>query len=125
MAANPNTPANSQAPANRRPPPQAPPLRDLGHEAHNASQDDESDQAQWVAGEALRHGFDSGGSERVPSGGFDEEGGSTPDLVDHMKQMVTDGRIDMSAYRGERMDDDVEEGLGPQGLEDDGPRGAE
>jgi len=51
--------------------------------------------------------------------------GSTPDVVDHMNQMVRDGRIDMGAYRGERMDDDVEHGLGPQGLEDDFPRGIE
>lgn len=118
-------PPNPQTPTNRRPPPQAPPIRDLAHEAHNASQDDESEQAQSVAGEVLRHGADFGDSERVPSGGFDDEGGSTPDLVDHMKQMLTDGRIDMSAYRGERMDDDDEDGLGPHGRENDRPRGAE
>lgn len=115
MAANPRTPTNRRLPR----------LRDIAHEAHNASQDDESEQAQWVAGEVLRHGAHFGDSERVPSGGFGEEGGSTPDLVDHMKQMVTDGRIDMSAYRGERMDDDDEDGLGPQGRENDRPRGAQ
>ncbi len=118
-------PPNPQTPTNRRPPPQAPPIRDLAHEAHNASQDDESEQAQSVAGEALGRSYNSGDSERVPSGGFGEEGGSTPDLVDHMKQMVRDGRIDMSAYRGERMDDDDEDGLGPHGRENDRPRGAE
>ena len=66
-------------------------------------------------------------SERVPSSGVDmaDASGSTPDVVDHMNQMVRDGRIDMGAYRGERMDDDVEHGLGPQGLEDDFPRGIE
>ena len=100
----------------------------LSHESRNAAQDeDEGEQAQSLADEALGGNarFDVGDSERAPSGGFDDEGGSIPDLVDHMKQMVRDGRIDMSAFRGERMDDDVEEGLGPQGLEDDGPRGAE
>jgi hypothetical protein len=49
----------------------------------------------------------------------DEEAGSGPDLVDTMSQMISSGRIDMSAYRGERNDDDVERGLGPQGGEDD------
>ena len=100
----------------------------LSHESRNAAQDeDEGEQAQSFADEALGGdpSFGYGDSERVPSGGFDEGGGSIPDLVDHMKQMVRDGRIDMSAFRGERNDDDVEEGLGPQGLEDDGPRGAE
>jgi hypothetical protein len=100
----------------------------LSHESRNAAQDeDEGEQAQSLAGEALGRdsSFGFGNSERVPSRGFDEVGGSVPDLVDHMKQMVRDGRIDMSAFRGERNDDDVEEGLGPQGLEDDGPRGAE
>ncbi|MFD2783280.1 hypothetical protein ACFS32_22080 [Novosphingobium pokkalii] len=49
-------------------------------------------------------------SERVSGDG--DEPGSTPDLVDHMKQMVSSGRIDMGAYRGERNDDDEEGGLG-------------
>jgi hypothetical protein len=42
-----------------------------------------------------------------------------------MNQMASSGRIDMSAYRGERNDDDVEQALGPEGEEDDFPRGAE
>jgi hypothetical protein len=121
-----------RTPSSRRPAPVPP--RDmrgrsqLSHESRNAAQDeDEGEQAQSLADEALGRdsSFGFGDSERVRSRGFDEEGGSVPDLVDHMKQMVRDGRIDMSAYRGERMDDDVEDGLGPQGLEDDGPRGAE
>ena len=106
----------------------------LPPEAHNESQDDEGEQAQSVADEALgrRQGYDDADldeSERV-SGGHstalgDEESGSAPDLVDTMKEMVRGGRIDMSAFRGERNDDDEEDGLGPQGLEDDWPRGAE
>ena len=111
----------------------------LPPEAHNTSQDDEPDQAQSLADEALakfhgtgRQGYvdsDLGDTERVP-GGFtptlgDDESGSAPDLVDTMKEMVRGGRIDMGAFRGERNDDDEESGLGAGGLEDDWPRGAE
>ena len=111
----------------------------LPPEAYNESQDDEPGQAQSLADEALakfhgtgRRGYDDsdlGETERVPGGHTpevgDEESGSAPDLVDTMKQMVRGGRIDMGAFRGERNDDDEEDGLGPQGLEDDWPRGAE
>jgi len=103
--------------------------RDPAPEARNRSQDDAPDQAQSLADEALGRTpmTDAEESERVPSSGVDmaDASGSTPDVVDHMNQMVRDGRIDMGAYRGERMDDDVEHGLGPQGLEDDFPRGIE
>ena len=102
---------------------------DLAPEVHNAEQDDEAAQAQTLADEALRRtpSPDAIDSERAPASGsdIDDEAGSTPDLVDHMNQMRSDGRIDMGAYRGERMDDDVETGLGPQGIDDDAPRGAE
>jgi hypothetical protein len=111
----------------------------LPPEAHNESQDDEGEQAQSLANEALakfrggnRQGYDDGDlgeTERV-SGGHspalgDEESGSAPDLVDTMKEMVRGGRIDMGAFKGERNDDDDESGLGADGLEDDWPRGAE
>jgi hypothetical protein len=42
-----------------------------------------------------------------------------------MLQMESSGRIDMSAYRGERSDDDEEGTFGEQGREDDFPLGAE
>lgn len=119
----PNPPADKP----RNPPaPGGEPTTDaqLAPEAHNESQDDEAEQAQSLADEARQGGGSPyAASERVP--GPDGEDGSTPDVVDHMKQMLSDGRIDMSAYRGERNDDDVEQGLGPQGLEDDFPRGAD
>lgn len=101
---------------------------ELPPEAHNSSQDDADDQAQTLADEALSgQVLGEEDSERTPAAGTDvaDEAGSTPDLIDHMKQMVSSGRIDMGAFRGERMDDDVEDGLGPQGLEDDSPRGAQ
>ncbi len=97
----------------------------LPPEAHNASQDDSEEQSQTLADEALgrRALVESGDTEK--SGSYDEETGSIPDLVDNMNQMVSSGRIDMSAFRGERMDDDVEDGLGEAGMEDDFIRGAE
>ncbi len=97
-------------------------------EAHNQSQDDEGEQSQTLADEALgrRSDFGEGESEKPEYDGIsDTDGDSTPDLVDTMNQMVSSGRIDMGAFRGERNDDDEEDGLGEQGLEDDGPRGAE
>jgi len=97
---------------------------DLAPEAHNADQDDEPAQAQSLADE-VRSGSDrlALGTERAP-GGEDDSGGM-PDLVDHMNQMVTSGRIDMSAFRGERSDDDEEGMYGDAANEDETPPGAE
>lgn len=99
--------------------------RGLAPEAHNAEQDDAPAQAQSLADEAIRRAttvFGSDGETTRAPGQGDEEGG-TPDLVDHMKQMVSSGRIDLGAYRGERSDDDEEGSLGEQGIDDDTPRG--
>lgn len=102
------------------------PLADAGlaPEAHNAEQDDEDGQAQTLADESLGRSSTFAGSEteRV---GTEDETTSAPDLVDHMHHMVTSGRIDMSAYRGERSDDDEDGMLGEQGREDEFPRGSE
>ena len=96
---------------------------DLAPEAHNTEQDDEGSQAQTVADEALRGGREIvSDSEKVPGG---DPGDGTPDLVVHMNQMASSGRIDMSAFRGERSDDDEEGLYGQDGIEDDTPRGAE
>ncbi|HUQ13889.1 MAG TPA: hypothetical protein VM055_06400 [Novosphingobium sp.] len=110
---------------NRRNPDDVTAERDLAPEAHNSEQDDEGSQAQTLADEALgRTGtsFGLSDSEKAPGGAED---GGLPDLVDHMRQMETSGRIDMSAYRGERSDDDEEGTHGEQGREDDFPLGAE
>ncbi|MFC4294122.1 hypothetical protein ACFO0A_03510 [Novosphingobium tardum] len=97
--------------------------RSLPPEAHNVEQDDEDAQAQTVADEAISRATSVlGETEKVGSG---DENGDVPDLVDHMKQMETSGKIDMSAFRGERNDDDEEGMLGEQGMEDDFPHGAE
>ena len=96
---------------------------DLAPEAHNSEQDDEGAQAQTLADEALRgRGEGLSDSEKVPGG---DPGDGIPDLVDHMNQMASSGRIDMSAFRGERSDDDEEGLYGEDGIEDDTPRGAE
>lgn len=75
-------------------------------ETLNPEQEDESSQAQTLAEEALGRattGMGAGETEKVRSG---DETDDVQDLVDHMKQMETSGRIDMSAYAGERNDDD-------------------
>ena len=96
---------------------------DLAPEAHNTEQDDEGAQAQTLADEALRtRGESVSDSEKVPGG---DPGDGVPDLIDHMNQMVSSGRIDMSAFRGERSDDDEEGLYGEDAIEDDTPRGAE
>ncbi|WP_309622243.1 hypothetical protein [Novosphingobium sp.] len=100
--------------------------REATPEAHNQSQDDDADQAQTLADEALGRAttFDDEESEKVGSG--DESEGSTPDLVDTMNQMVSSGHIDMGAFAGERNDDDEEQTYGKDAdAEDDFPHGAE
>ncbi|MDP9055881.1 MAG: hypothetical protein M3N34_00915 [Pseudomonadota bacterium] len=86
-------------------------------ETFNSSQEDEIDQAQTFAEEQLRSGNDIGLSDttKVNSGDDDDD---VQDLVDHMKDMVASGRIDMGAFRGERNDDDEEESLGPDAAQE-------
>ena len=70
-------------------------------ENRNRAQDDESAQAQTVA-ESARHRRPSGDTRKSVAR---DETDDVEDLVDHMIQMDHSGRIDMSAYRGERSDD--------------------
>ncbi|MGV3513258.1 MAG: hypothetical protein ACO1OX_14750 [Novosphingobium sp.] len=97
-------------------------------EAVNTEQEDGDTQAQTVADEALARATSVLGEQdlgdKVGGSGLDDA--DMPDLVDHMKQMVSSGQIDMSAYRGERNDDD-EAGIYGDGVpeDDDTPRGAE
>jgi hypothetical protein len=91
---------------------------ELAPENRNAEQDDAGDQAQTLADEALGRSSDDFGlddSDKVSTG---DESDDVPDLVDHMKQMVTSGRIDKDAYRGEPNFDDDEDKYGP-GADDD------
>lgn len=81
---------------------------DTAPELLNDEQEDESSQAQTVADEAMDQntsvlGLDD--SEKVSTG---DDSDDVQDLVDHMVQMETSGIIDMSAFRGERNDDEEE-----------------
>jgi hypothetical protein len=95
-------------------------------ETVNTEQEDGDTQAQTVADEAIDRATsvlgEQGESEKV-SGGIDDAGSDAQDLVDHMNQMVSSGHIDMSAFRGERSDDDEEGMYGEGGIDDDTPRG--
>ena len=95
------------------------PQEDIAPEAHNDEQDDERSQAQTVANEARGQNAASPADSRKASASGDE---SAPDLVDHMRDMETSGRIDMSAYRGEPNHDDNVDKYG-KGQDDDGLRG--
>lgn len=92
---------------------------DLAPENQNAEQDDAGDQAQTLADEARGRSageFPTDESEKVPTG---SDGDDVEDLVDHMEQMVSSGRIDNSAFRGEPNLDDDEDKYGPASKEDD------
>ena len=72
-----------------------------------------------MADEAVGRGsgeFATDESEKVPTG---DESDDVEDLVDHMEQMVSSGRIDNSAYAGEPNYDDNEDKYGPASKEDD------
>jgi len=90
----------------------------LPPETVNDEQEDESAQAQTVADEALGRatsGLGSLDSEKVTTG---DQSDDAQDLVDHMKQMESSGLIDMSAFNGERNDDE-EEGRYGAGAEEE------
>ena len=87
-------------------------------ENDNSEQEDEEAQAQTVANEALGRAPTSEGLSDTEKASSGEEGEDAQDLVDHMRQMESSGRIDMSAFRGERNDDDEEGMLGPEADED-------
>jgi hypothetical protein len=91
---------------------------DLPPEAINPADNDEESQSQTVAAETSSRSIDDFGlddSDKVSTGAVDDD---VKDLVDHMRDMVSSGRIDLDAYRGERNDDDVDGMLGPDGDDD-------
>jgi hypothetical protein len=95
----------------------------LAPEAHNSEQDDEQEQAHTLADEALGRASPDYGSPadsvKVNGSNLDED--STQDLVDHMRDMVASGRIDMGAYQGEDNMDDNEDKYGEDNRLDDLP----
>lgn len=97
-------------------------LTDNDPEIENSEQDDEPEQTQTVAEDALR------GEARAPSpldsikvhGGIDGSD-AKPDLIDRMRDMEQSGRIDMDAFEGEPNFDDNEDKYGDDAKEDDLP----
>jgi hypothetical protein len=91
------------------------PTADLPPETVNEPQEDEDAQSQTVAASVSSESIDDFGldnTDKVSTGQPDDD---VQDLVDHMRDMVRSGRIDLDAYRGERNDDDEEGALGPAG----------
>lgn len=81
----------------------------LAPETHNSEQEDASSQAQTVAATADMSRQQQHSPTESTKGPGDSGllGDSTQDLVDHMRDMESSGRIDMDAYRGEpSLDDD-------------------
>lgn len=81
----------------------------LPPEAHNDDQDEHGDQAQDVAEDARR--ADSAAtspleSTKPGSDDYDPAPDSKGDLIDEMRRMEGEGRIDMSAFAGEPNHDD-------------------
>ncbi len=82
---------------------------DLPPEAHNDEQDPVGQQAQDVAEDAMRessHTTSPLESTKPDASDYDVAPDSTGDLVDEMRRMEGEGRIDMSAFAGEPNHDD-------------------
>jgi hypothetical protein len=90
-------------------------------ELHNAEQDDELDQAQTLADEALAGAArDASPLDSVkPDDDGEVMDDSTQDLIDKMRDMEQSGRIDMGAYRGEPNHDDDEDAYGDAADDDE------
>ena len=85
---------------------------DLAPENHNSEQDDEQEQTQSVAEEALHQDTVSPLDSRKHKSDTDLSDDSTQDLVDHMRDMEQSGRLDFDAFRGEDNHDDNEDKYG-------------
>ena len=95
---------------------------DEAPELHNAEQDDELEQAQTLADEALRgEARRASPLDSIKPDDDDLSDDSTQDLIDHMRDMEASGRIDMSAFAGEPNHDDNEDKYGDEAKLDDLP----
>jgi hypothetical protein len=93
----------------------------LPPEVHNTEQDAQGEQAQDVADDArLEESRTSSPTESIKAeaGGFDPAPDSTGDLIDEMRRMEGEGRIDMSAFAGEPNHDDEPETYGGETTDD-------
>ncbi|TMM48038.1 hypothetical protein [Qipengyuania marisflavi] len=81
--------------------------KDIAPETHNSEQDDAQSQAQTVSADAQAK-QNASPTESIKVGDSGVMGDSTQDLVDHMRDMESSGRIDMGAFKGEpNMDDNA------------------
>jgi hypothetical protein len=98
-------------------------LANLAPETHNSEQDEESEQAQSVAEDAVGSDAETSPLDSIKPADRSGDDDSTQDLVDHMRDMEQSGRIDMGAFRGEPNMDDEEDKYGDEirdADEDDG-----
>lgn len=94
----------------------------LPPEAHNDEQDPTGEQAQDVAEDAMREGIHTTSpleSTKPESNDYDPAPDSKPDLIDEMRRMEGEGRIDMSAFSGEPNHDDEPGTYGGETTDDD------
>jgi len=91
----------------------------IAPETVNAEQEDAEAQAQSFSEDAFAAptAKDGLGDTEKAKGALDDEP-DVPDLVDHMRQMDSSGRIDMDAYHGEDSHDDLESRFGADGAPD-------
>ena len=87
-------------------------MANMAPENHNDEQDDHRSQAQEVASQALTPETRSPTESTKSKNSSGLMNDSTQDLVDHMRDMESSGRIDMSAYEGEPNMDDNEDKYG-------------
>ena len=82
----------------------------LAPEMHNDEQDDHLSQAQSIAHDAEQLTQEIRSPTESSKGGkaSDILGNATQDMVDHMRDMESSGRIDMDAFAGEPNFDDDE-----------------
>jgi len=94
----------------------------LPPETHNDEQDPAGTQAQDVADDARREDSRAPSpleSTRQPANDYDPAPDSTGDLIDEMRRMEGEGRIDMSAYAGEPNHDDEPDTFTGETTDDD------
>lgn len=95
----------------------------LAPETRNSEQDERGQQAQDVADDARREGSHTSSpleSTKPEAGGYDPAPASKGDLVDEMRRMEGEGRIDMSAFAGEPNHDDEPGTFGGETTGNDG-----
>lgn len=82
----------------------------LAPETHNDEQDDHRNQAQKVSADAQAQTEETASPTESTKGPNKSDllGDSTQDVIDHMRDMESSGRIDMDAFRGEPNHDDNE-----------------